>query len=58
VTLAVLALIVEPLLGESGARVPFLGALHALNGLVICALTGWLLAETARRRTAAKASHR
>jgi hypothetical protein len=58
VTLAVLALIVEPLLGESGARVPFLGALHALNGLVICALTGWLLSETARRRTAAKASHR
>jgi hypothetical protein len=58
VTLAVLALIVEPLLGESGTRVPFLGALHALNGLVICALTGWLLAETARRRTAAKASHR
>jgi hypothetical protein len=58
VTLAVLALIVEPLLGESGTRVPFLGALHALNGLVICALTGWLLSETARRRTAAKASHR
>ena len=58
VTLAVLALIVEPLLGESGTRVPFLGALHALNGLIICALTGWLLSETARRRTAAKASHR
>jgi hypothetical protein len=57
-TLAGLALIVEPLLGEGGSRVPFLGALHALNGLVICALTGWLLSETGRRRTAAKRSHR
>jgi hypothetical protein len=56
--LAVLALIVEPLLGEGGTRVPFLGALHALNGLVICALTGWLLSETGRRRTAARRSHR
>jgi uncharacterized BrkB/YihY/UPF0761 family membrane protein len=57
-TLAGLALIVEPLLGEGGARVPFLGALHALNGLIICALTGWLLSETGRRRTAAKRSLR
>jgi cytochrome bd-type quinol oxidase subunit 1 len=57
-TLAGLALIVEPLLGEGGTRVPFLGALHALNGLVICALAGWLLSETGRRRTAARGSHR
>jgi cytochrome b561 len=57
-TLAGLALIVEPLLGEGGTRVPFLGALHALNGLVICALAGWLLSETGRRRAAAKRSHR
>jgi len=57
-TLAGLALIVEPLLGEAGTRVPFLGALHALNGLIICALTGWLLSETGRRRAAAKRSHR
>jgi hypothetical protein len=57
-TLAGLSLIVEPLLGEAGTRVPFLGALHALNGLIICALTGWLLSETGRRRTAAKRSHR
>jgi cytochrome bd-type quinol oxidase subunit 1 len=57
-TLAGLALIVEPLLGEGGTRVPFLGALHALNGLIICALTGWLLSETGRRRAAAKRSHR
>jgi hypothetical protein len=57
VALAGLALIVEPLLGESGTRVPFLGALHALNGVVICALTGWLLVETGRRRAAARGSH-
>jgi hypothetical protein len=54
VTLALLAIPVEPLLGEAGTRVPALGALHALNGLVICALTGWLLAETGRRRAAAR----
>ncbi len=55
VTLALLAIPVEPWLGEAGPRVPVLGALHALNGLVICALTGWLLAETGRRRAAARA---
>ena len=54
VTLALLAIPVEPLLGEAGQRVPAVGALHALNGLVICALTGWLLAETGRRRAAAR----
>ena len=53
VTLAVLSLPVEPLLGDTGQQVPVLGALHALTGLVICALTGWLLAETGRRRAAA-----
>jgi chromate transport protein ChrA len=53
VTLAVLALVAEPLLGEAGARVPFLGALHALNGLAIGAVTGWLLSETRRRRATA-----
>jgi hypothetical protein len=57
-TLAGLALIVEPLLGGAGTRLPFLGALHALNGLIICALTGWLLSETGRRRAAAKSSRR
>src|ERR1700722_10739271 len=56
--LAGLALIVEPLLGEAGTRLPFLGALHALNGLIICALNGWLLSETRRRRTAARPSQR
>jgi uncharacterized membrane protein YidH (DUF202 family) len=54
VTLALLAIPVEPLLGEAGQRVPVVGALHALNGLVICALTGWLMAETGRRRAAAR----
>jgi cytochrome bd-type quinol oxidase subunit 1 len=53
VTLAVLSLPVEPVLGDTGQQVPVLGALHALTGLVICALTGWLLAETGRRRAAA-----
>ena len=56
-TLAGLALIVEPLLGEGGTRMPLLGALHALNGLLICTLAGWLLAETGRRRAAARRSH-
>jgi hypothetical protein len=54
VTLALLAIPVEPLLGEAGQRVPVVGAVHALNGLVICALTGWLMAETGRRRAAAR----
>lgn len=54
VTLAVLAIPVEPLLGDAGQRVPVLGALHALTGLVIFALAGWLLAETGRRRAAAR----
>ena len=54
VTLALLAIPVEPLLGEAGQRVPVAGALHALNGLVICALTAWLMAETGRRRAAAR----
>jgi cytochrome bd-type quinol oxidase subunit 1 len=52
--LALLAIPVEPLLGEAGTRVPLVGALHALNGLVICALAGWLMAETGRRRAAAR----
>jgi hypothetical protein len=52
VTLAVLSMPAEPVLGDTGLRVPVLGALHALNGLVICALTGWLMAETGRRRAA------
>jgi hypothetical protein len=52
--LALLAIPVEPLLGEAGTRVPVVGALHALNGLVICALAGWLMAETGRRRTKAR----
>ncbi len=30
-----------------------LGALHALNGLAIGAVTGWLLSETRRRRATA-----
>lgn len=55
ITLAVLALPVEPLLGDTGQQVPVLGALHALNGLALCALTGWLLAETSRRAHAGAA---
>jgi hypothetical protein len=52
--LALLAIPVEPLLGEAGTRVPLVGALHALTGLLICALAGWLMSETARRRAAAR----
>jgi hypothetical protein len=51
---ALLALPVEPLLGDTGQHIPALGALHALNGLAIFALTGWLTGETARRRAAAR----
>jgi hypothetical protein len=53
VALAVLALPVEPLLGEVSQHVPGLGALHALTGLAIFAQAGWLTRETSRRRAAA-----
>lgn len=53
VSLTVLSVAVEPALGSGGTTVPFLGALHALNGLVIFVLTGWLTWETAGRRTSA-----
>jgi hypothetical protein len=52
VALAVLAIPVQPLLGSAGQSVAGVGALHALNGLIIFALTGWLTGETARRRAA------
>jgi hypothetical protein len=52
--LALLAIPVEPLLGDAGSQVPLVGALHALNGLVICALAGWMAAATVRRRAAAR----
>ena len=54
VALAVLAIAVQPVLGSSGQTVPFLGALHGLNAVIIFALTGWLTGETARRRAAAR----
>jgi hypothetical protein len=54
VTLAVLALPVEPLLGDTGQQIPVLGALHALNGLLLCALASWLLVETGRRAAATR----
>jgi hypothetical protein len=52
IALAVLAIPVEPVLGEAGKHAPVIGALHALNGLAICALTGWLLVATRRRQAA------
>jgi Na+/proline symporter len=52
VALAVLAIPVEPLLGEAGQRAPVLGALHALTGLAICGLTARLLVATRRRQAA------
>jgi len=54
VTMAILTIPVEPLLAEAGRHVPAVGALHALNGLAICALAGWLLAANRGRQ----ASHR
>jgi cytochrome b561 len=56
IALAVLAIPVQPLLGSVGQKAAALGALHALNGLIIFALTGWLTGETARRRAAARRS--
>lgn len=55
VSLAVLSVAVEPALGSGGTTVPVLGALHALNGLVIFVLAGWLTWETTRRRRASAA---
>jgi hypothetical protein len=52
VALAVLSVVLQPVLGEGGTRVPVVGALHALNGLAIFAVIGWLTWETARRREA------
>ena len=52
--LALLAIPVEPLLGDAGTKVPVIGALHALTGIAICALAAWLMAETRRRRAAAR----
>jgi hypothetical protein len=54
VVLALLAIPVEPLLGDAGTRVPGVGALHALNGIAICALALWLMVQTRRRRAAAR----
>lgn len=52
VSLAVLSVAVEPALGSGGTTIPVLGALHALNGLVIFVLTGRLTWETNQRRRA------
>jgi hypothetical protein len=56
-TLAVLAVVVQPLLGDSGKRIPGLGALHALNGLAILAHAAWLTRQTAHRRAALTTRH-
>jgi cytochrome b561 len=53
VALALLAVPVEPLLGEAGRHVPAVGALHAVTGLAIFALTARLTGAVARRREAA-----
>jgi cytochrome b561 len=50
VSLAALSVAVEPALGSGGTTIPVLGALHALNGLAILALTGRLTWETNQRR--------
>jgi uncharacterized membrane protein YidH (DUF202 family) len=53
VTLAVLALALQPVLGTAGTKVPAVGALHGLNALAITAVTGWLTRVTVRRKAAA-----
>lgn len=50
VALVVLAVAVEPLLAEAGKRIAAVGALHALTGVAILALTGWLVGTTSRHR--------
>lgn len=53
VALALLAIPVEPLLGEAGQHVPAIGALHAVTGLAIFALAAWLTGAAARQWEAA-----
>jgi len=52
--LALLAIPVEPLLAGAGRHVPAVGALHAVTGLAIFALAGWLTGAAARQREAAR----
>jgi hypothetical protein len=54
VPLALLAIPVEPLLGDAGRHVPWVGALHALAGLAICGLAAALAVASGRRRAAAR----
>lgn len=54
VTLAVLAVPVQSVLGEAGKMVPAVGALHGLNGVIIFALAAWLTVTTSRRRAASQ----
>jgi len=56
VALAVLAVALQPVLGDTGKHAPVLGALHALNAVIILALACWLTAETRRRRAASQAT--
>src|SRR5215469_9778918 len=50
VALALLAIPVEPLLGEAGRHVPAVGGLHAVTGLAIFAVAAWLTGAAARQR--------
>jgi len=54
VALALLAIPVEPLLAEAGQHLPAVGALHAVTGLAIFALAGWLTGAAARQRDSAR----
>lgn len=58
VALALLAIPVEPLLGEAGRHFPAIGALHAAVGLAIFALAAWLTGAAARQREAARLGRR
>lgn len=54
VTLTVLAVPVQSVLGEVGKNFPAAGALHALNAVIIFTLAGWLTLSTSRRRAASQ----
>lgn len=56
VSLAVLSVALQPLLGDAGTKVPVLGALHALNAVAISFLACWLTWEMVRRRRAVRLS--
>lgn len=56
ISLAVLTVVLQPVLGEGGLHVPAIGALHGLNGLVIFVVASLLTMDTHRRRAVIRRS--